>query len=401
MVNRRILIINNRIPYPLNDGGNLAVHAMIEGYRREGWTVAVLAMNTIRHHIPKSVLAGLYPDIHSFETVDVDNSIRPLPMLKNFLFTKQPHHIERFQSAAFAQKLKEVVGKFDPHVVQVESIYLTDYVDLIKNISDAKLVLRLHNIENHIWQRFALEKKNLQQFYFNNLSKRIRNFEHEAWRKYDLLLPITAKDASIVKRYVDEGKIYIVPYGIDTSKVLRSTDGKWEGYHIGAMDWVPNSEAIKWFLNKVWPHVHNLAPDFKFYFAGRNMPATFKHMNIPNVVCAGEVSDANAFIADKKILILPLRSGGGIRIKALEAMAAGKIVISTDQGMQGIDAVAGEHYISANEPKEFAKAINWCRIYRKESQEIAENGAELVKAKYDIHAIMQGLIRRMAEVLHV
>jgi len=399
MIKRRILIINNRVSYPLNDGGNLAVHAMIEGYKKAGWEVAVLAMNTTRHHVAESVLKNLYTDIHSFETVDVDNSIRPLPMLKNFLLTSEPHHVKRFQSASFAQKLEKALRDFDPHVVQVESIYLTGYVNLIREVCNAKVVLRLHNIENHIWQRFALEKKNLQQFYFNNLAKRVRHFEHSAWDKYDLLLPITAKDANVVKRHVDQDKIYVVPYGIDTSKIHSCADEKWEGYHIGAMDWVPNSEAIKWFLNKVWPYVHNLAPDFKFYFAGRNMPSSFRHLHIPNVICAGEVPDANAFIADKKILILPLRSGGGIRIKALEAMAAGKIVISTDQGMQGIDAVAGEHYIAANEPKEFAKAINWCRIYRKESQEIAENGAGLVRSKYDINLIMEGLVSKMNELL--
>lgn len=399
MIKRRILIINNRVSYPLNDGGNLAVHAMIEGYQKAGWQVAVLAMNTTRHHVAESVLAKLYTGIHSFETVDVDNSIRPLPMLKNFLLTRQPHHVERFQSASFAQKLEEVLVRFDPDVVQVESIYLTGYVSLIRKVCNAKVVLRLHNIENHIWQRFALQKKSLQQIYFNNLAKRVRQFEYGAWEKYDLLLPITAKDANVVKRYVDESKIYVVPYGIDVSDIHTNAEEKWDGYHIGAMDWVPNSEAIKWFLNKVWPIVYNLAPDFKFYFAGRNMPASFRHLNIPNVICVSEVADANAFIADKKILILPLRSGGGIRIKALEAMAAGKIVISTDQGMQGIDAIAGQHYVAANEPKEFAKAINWCRIYRKEAQDIADNGAGLVRSKYDSHVIMQGLANKMNELL--
>src|SRR5438132_892810 len=84
----------------------------------------------------------------------------------------------------------------------------------------------------------------------------------------------------------------------------------------------------------------------KLYYAGRHMPEFFKQLDIAGVICEGEVEDANAFIKDKKILIVPLRSGGGIRVKILEAMAAGKVVISTNVGMQGIYAWPGTHYLA-------------------------------------------------------
>src|SRR5690606_11254742 len=110
-----------------------------------------------------------------------------------------------------------------------------------------------------------------------------------------------------------EKDIITIPFGVDSEKIREKTGKeKWVGYHIGAMDWRPNVEAIKWFLEVVWPDLSKAVPDFKFYFAGRNMPGAFEKYEQDGVVCAGEVPDAKAFISDKKVLIVPIQSGGGI-----------------------------------------------------------------------------------------
>ena len=184
----------------------------------------------------------------------------------------------------------------------------------------------------------------------------------------------------------------VVPFGVDTDKIQPQTGSEWVGYHIGAMDWLPNAEGINWFLKEAWPQIHQLHPEFTFHFAGRKMSESFMKANIAGVKCYGEVPDANAFIADKKILIVPLRSGGGIRVKILEAMAMGKIVISTTIGMQGIDAIPGTHFLEVNTPHQFSEAINWVLSNRKAAELIGTNAAALIHEKYDANSIQKALI---------
>jgi glycosyltransferase involved in cell wall biosynthesis len=392
MSSKRILILTNRVPYPLNDGGNLATKAMVEGYHNAGWQVYLLSMNTSRHFLEANVLTDIYTNISRFDAVFVNNDVKPLSILTNFLFSKEPNHGARFKNKAFSDAVKEAIVLFKPDVIHVESVFLTGYLPLIKKLTNATTILRLHNIESQIWQRLANESKGIKQVYLSDLAKRIGNYEPQAWAQYDLLLPITDNDAFVVKQALPQAKMKVVPFGVDTDKIQPQTGSEWVGYHIGAMDWLPNAEGINWFLKEAWPQIHQQDPEFTFHFAGRKMPESFLKTNIAGVKCHGEVPDANAFIADKKILIVPLRSGGGIRVKILEAMAMGKIVISTTIGMQGIDAIPGTHFLEANTPQQFSEAINWALSNRKAAELIGTNAAALIHEKYDANAIQKALI---------
>jgi polysaccharide biosynthesis protein PslH len=395
---RRILILTNRIPYPLKDGGALAMDAMIHGYQEAGWQVYLLAMNTSRHHLPQEKIKQLYPDIYCFETVDVDNDIRWLPTLKNFFFSTQPEHADRFTDDLFRDKLLDVIKTFNPSVIQMESIYLSVYLQDIKKLSKAPLVQRLHNIEYQIWERLANETTQpVKRFYLKNLAKRIRRFEIQIWSQFDLLLPITQEDETIIRASGCRTPQLATPFGINVKRTPNEpAQQNWTGYHIAAMDWLPNQEAMDWLLQDIWPLIHEAVPAFQFYFAGRSMPARFFE-NLPGgVQCLGEVDNADQFIADKKILLVPLRAGGGIRVKILEAMAAGKLVISTSVGMQGISIEPGVHYLQANTPEQFAESIKWALQNRESAEKIAENAKHLINGNYNQKNIMDNLLNELS-----
>ena len=402
MIPRKILILTNRVPYPLKDGGNLAMNAMIEGYQREGWNVYLLAMNTSRHHIKDEELTKIYKQLYRFDWVDVDNHLKWHSVLKNFVFSREPEHAVRFYDEAYRTKLREILADFKPDVVQIESVYLSTYLSDIHEVGNAVAVLRLHNVEYQIWQGLAGKHKNIiMQYYFGNLATRVRNFERAAWKEYDLLLPITEKDASIVNRLENVKRMIVAPFSIDTSKIKPGGNERWVGYHIGAMDWIANRAGVKWFIEKAWPQVQKAVPGFEFYFAGRKMPDEYRKLNVPGVHCLSEVASAEDFIADKKILIVPLWSGGGIRVKILEAMAASKIVITTPTGIKGIEARNGEHYLQARKPEDFAKVIKWCMDNKELAEKMGANARALIEEKYEQHKVMrdvtdevEGLLKR-------
>ncbi len=395
---RKILIVSNRVPYPLTDGGNMAMYAMIEGYNRAGWQVYLLAMNTSRHHVDEAILPGLYTNIHKFEWYEFNNDISNWGIIKNYLFSKEAEHVERFYQPEFESKLLEIVDEFNPDVIQMESVYLSTYLPAIRKATNAVTVLRMHNIEYQIWFGLAQKSANrIRRKYLYNLTGRLKTFEREAWRMYDLLLPITEKDAYHISRLEKIMDVIIAPYSIDESKfpVLDESKERWVGYHIGAMDWIPNREGVKWFLDEVWNHIQKVVPKFEFYFAGRRMPEEFKEIKLTGVHCMSEVPDAAEFIADKKILIVPIMASGGIRVKILEAMAAGKIVISTPEGIIGIEAKSGEHYLVARKPEDFVKAVKWCMMNKEEAQAMALRGRELVRNKYEHNSVIRKVISEL------
>jgi len=400
MAEHSILIITNRVPYPLNDGGNLAMYSMVEGFHQAGWKVHLFSMNTSRHYVPAESLPELFREI-SFETFDINTDVRFVPTLRNFLMSKKPNHADRFYSRDFEQQLRKVIINVEPDLIQLESVYLATYLPLIRECSKAPVSLRLHNIEYQIWERLAEETPaSLRKFYLRDLAARIRKFEIAAWQDADVLIPITETDAAVVRTQTQQARILVAPYGLMAGEADAEVGSEWSGYHIGAMDWVPNAEAVTWFLETVWPELHRQAPDFRFYFAGRNMPYSFNKYNGNGVQCVGEVPDARAFIRDKKILIVPLKSGGGIRIKILEAMAAGKLVISTAIGMQGIDQVEhGVHYLAAESEEDFRKEILWAIGNKKEAASIAASGTALVRRIYDERAIARSLVANLEEMI--
>jgi hypothetical protein len=395
-----ILILTNRIPYPLRDGGALAMDAMIKGYHDAGMKVHLLAMNTSRHFVRPEVRDTLYTELAGFDTIDVDNAVTTAGILKNLLFSREPEHAERFTSAAFAAKLSQLLRVIQPHVVQLESPFLAGYLPVIRNESKALLVYRMHNVEGQIWSRLAAESSGLKRAYLQILAKRLERYEQRLWRVTDLLLPITGADARAVKKAGINTPVEVAPFGIHPP----DTEQKWppghlKAYHIGAMDWLANRDAVSWFLKEVWPKLHAISPRITFHFAGRAMPDSFYGSLPEGAYCEGEVGDAQAFIQDKHMLVVPLRSGGGIRIKILEAMAQGKLVISTNVGMQGIEAVDHVHYLSANTAQEFVRLIAWAGAHPDKAASIAQAAQRLIREQYNAAVIMARIIRRLEAMI--
>jgi glycosyltransferase involved in cell wall biosynthesis len=391
---RTILILTNRIPYPLHDGGALAMDAMIRGYKAAGWHVHLLAMNTTRHFVPSQQDQTLYRDLASYQSVPVDNTVGSGRIIKNLLFSSEPEHAERFRSEAYVSQLERTLKKVRPDIVQLESPFLASYIPVIRNISNARLVYRSHNIEGQIWQRLAAESTGIKRIYLNILSHRIARYEHHLWQEADVILPISEADATVIRSSGTKATIVVAPFGIRTSpNDVQLPSGPYKVYHIGAMDWLPNREAIEWFLKEVWRKVHKWAPEIEFHFAGRAMPEELTR-NLPKgAYCGGEVGDAQAFLADKHILVVPLHSGSGIRVKTLEAMAAGKLVISTEIGMQGIEAQPEMHYLKATDAQMFAHLIVWASTHQEKVETITFFARKLIREHYDANIIMQNVIR--------
>lgn len=388
-----ILLLCNKSPFPPSEGGPMAMNSIVTGLLDAGHTVKVMAFNSDKYHVDINSIPEDYRKKTRIEFIDIDLSIKPLEAFKN-LFSNESYHVQRFISDKFKERLIKVLKKERFDIVQLEMIYMAPYIDTIREHSKATIVLRAHNVEHKIWERMA--KKTIffaKRWYLRHLVRTLRNYEMSVLDKVDGIAAITITDASYFRR-VTATPVIDLPFGVDIDKfdpVFEVGDAP-TFYHIGSMNWMPNEEGIKWFLNNVWDKVLKRVPDAKLYLAGRNMPKWLKKTKKKNVFVVGEVPDAHQFVDEHNIAIVPLFSGSGMRIKIIESMALGKTVITTLVGAEGIQYSEFDDIIIAdNEPKMIE---NICRLYKhpEEAEAIGLNARRLIEEVYDNKKIINRLL---------
>ncbi len=398
----KILQLVNRVPYPLNDGGSIAIHCYTEGYLQAGAELSMLAMNTTRHWADTQSLPPLYKQLSYFEAVKVDNRIKAIPAFLN-LFKKSSYNIDRFISKDYENALARLLRREHFDVIQLEGLYLAPYLPLIRRYSKAIVAIRQHNVEFRIWERLAAQAGNpLKKAYLKLLARRLKRFELAHINDYDIVLPISKKDENLYRQLGCHTLMYFHPFGIDMKNVpfVPSAEPPVTLYHIGAMDWLPNRESVQWLLDKVMPLIRQKLPDTVLYLAGRNMPDDYLgQQEHKNVVVAGEVPDASAFERDKSILLVPLLSGGGVRIKIFRSMAMGKTIVTTPVGIEGIEAQNGREVFIADSPEAFAEQI--IRLVHQPwlIQETGKAARALMEQQYDRRKLIEQLLDRYRELL--
>lgn len=382
----KILQITNKVPYPVKDGGAIACMNLARGFSLLGHQVTILAMNTVKHHITFGEIPESVKELAEFKLINVPARISPVSALLNLLFSKKPYNATRFISKAFAEELKKILQENEYDVIQLEGLYVCPYIKVIRENSKAKIIYRAHNIEYEIWSRTAIMAHGFEKYYLRNLSKRIKRFETQILNQYDLLVPITSRDGNILNKLGNTKPAHVSQTGIDSSVLIPNSKNLNHPtlFHIGSLEWSPNQEGLIWFFENCWDAIREKYPDLKFYVAGRNAPPWFQKMlNLPNVVFKGEVADAYEFMNSKSIMVVPLFSGSGMRIKIIEGMALGKPIVTTPVGTEGISTTSGENIIVVTDAEGFVQSISDLIENRDFFDKISKNTIEFIHENFD------------------
>ena len=369
------------------------MNSIITGLLEAGHQVKVLAVNNEKYHVKESDIPEEYKQKTGIELIDVDLSVKPLNAFLN-LFTGKSYHVERFISEEFKKRLAEVLEKEQFDVVQLEVLYMAPYVETIRAHSKAMIVLRAHNVEHKIWERIAKETKFfVKQWYINHLAKTLKDYELSALETVDGIAAITRKDAALFRKFCSKPVIDI-PYGVYPEQFTPKyeIEGKPKFYHIGSMNWMPNAEGIRWFIDEVLPKTVEKVPDFVYHLAGRSMPEWLTTMKNPHIDVVGEVPDAQAFVTNHDVAIVPLLSGSGIRIKIIESMALGKTVITTRVGAEGILYDEDVNLIIAENKAKMVEAIRSLNETPETAVRIGQAARKLVEETYDNRKIIARLL---------
>ena len=355
----RVLQICSKPPLPEIDGGCKATNSITQGLLKNNIEVKVLTMSTHKHPFQQK-------EFQKDDTLNVDVAHLFIDTRVTFfgaffnLFTSKSYHVTRFISKKFEELIIQTITQNSFDVVLLEGLYTTSYIDAIRSISNSKIIYRSHNVECKIWERNSVSASIwLKRIYFNLLTKRLKRYESSILNKVDAIAAISENDKMELIQLGAQKEVEVFPFGVDIEKYkAESSTNNLNFFHIGSMDWIPNQEGIKWFLEQVWDNVVKKNTKTQLNLAGKDMPKWMLNWEQKNVSILGQVSDAIQFMKRNDVMIVPLFSGSGMRIKIIEAMALGKAVIATSIAAEGINYTTDEDIIIANSVSEYVAAID-------------------------------------------
>ncbi|MEL6925675.1 MAG: glycosyltransferase family 4 protein, partial [Bacteroidota bacterium] len=329
---------------------------------------------------------GAFNHYHNIQVVSVDNSLRIGDALLN-LWKGESYNIARFVSDGFNEKLKELLQAQHFDVIQLETLYLAPYIPTIRKYSDAVVAMRAHNVEHEIWQR-VMEKTRFwpRRWYLQQLIRQLAAYEKKQLNAYDLLIPITQRDEQTFQSMGHVGQSVVTPIGIETLDYTTNYNSYKKDLSlsfIGSLDWMPNQNGLIWFLDNIWESLLRQHPNLQLHVAGRNTPQWLMNKQWKNVRFHGEIPDAADFINAHSLMIVPLLAGSGMRVKILEGMALGKVVLTTQLGLEGIPARHQQEVLVANTREEFVRAIDFCQQSNGQLIHIGQSARQFVQDNYD------------------
>jgi sugar transferase (PEP-CTERM/EpsH1 system associated) len=355
----RIVWLKTELLHPIDKGGRIRTYHMLRQLCRE-------------HHLTYVTLddGTAAPDArqrateycHELITVpfrtQAKRSAAFYRELVGNVFSPLPYAIAKYRVPAFAAAIRAAARNADVVVCD----FLFPSVNVPSDLQ-VPVVLFQHNVEAQIWERHAAHAGNaLKRAYMREQWRRMRRFEGQECRRFDHVIAVSQEDADLLRREYALSEVSAVPTGVDTEyfapagNVARSDN---ELVFTGSMDWLPNEDAMQWFTAEIWPLIRSRMPDVRLSIVGRTPSAAVRDLGERHagVTVTGSVPDVRPYLERGSVFIIPLRIGGGTRLKVYEAMAMNIPVVSTRVGVEGLPLVDGQEYVAADSPGAFAEAV--------------------------------------------
>jgi glycosyltransferase involved in cell wall biosynthesis len=311
------------------------------------------------------------------------------------LNSQPPYAVSRFASFQVQDKLRAWFRE------QRFDVAVCDFLDAAVNFPGRlgiPCVLFQHNVESEIWRRHAATASNsLKKMMYGMEFRKMLRYEQVEVRKFHHVVAVSASDRALMTQWVDEDRVTVVPTGVDLTQYRRDTSVPEPGpivTFVGAMDWEPNVDGVEYFAGEIWPAIQAEVPEAEFRIIGRNPDQRVKKWASQSIEVTGRVPSVVEYLQQSAVVIVPLRIGGGTRLKIYEAMATAKAVVSTTVGAEGLDVHHGRDIMLADDAGSFAQAVIMF-LRDRELRRRYENAAAETAARCDWPAIGD----RFSEVL--
>ena len=391
----RIVWLKSGPLHPLDTGGKIRTYNMLRALKRShDITYVALTPPATSEAIRKSAAEYSQRAVWIPWTETRKGSPKFLAELAlNQLGSSLPYVIRKYRSFAMAAAVHSVddIGTQDLIICD----FLTPAVNLFPAGRKPKtpLLLFQHNVESLIWKRLYEKAEGpARRWYFKSQWRRMERFERETCAKFDGVVSVSPEDCAILRKdFRLTNVLGDVPTGVDCETYApTATPRKPHSLvFLGSMDWMPNIDAVEFFTNEIWAGVKKKFPQATFTIVGRNPPPKVRELEkrVPGLRVTGTVEDVKPFLHEAAAMVVPLRVGGGTRIKIFEGMATGIPVVSTRVGAEGLPVKHGENILLADAPAEIAAQIAILFDQPRQAAQIGKAGRVLVQAKYGWDAV--------------
>lgn len=397
----RILIIADRIPYPIVSGDRVRTYNLFRRIARQHqvWLAGLVDttdgaegvshMQEFCYRVEAANLRRRHPLAH-------------LPGLLRYALAGKPLELKFQHSEELVHQIRHLVSTVDFDVVQIETSHMALYLETIPPDAHCKRILMFHNLAfnqyDHIFHfEWRLGRK--MRAWLHSLM--MRQWEPRYAGRFDRCTAVSEEDRRLLLAANPRLQVDVIPNGVDTRiyQPLPQEGTSPTLLFVGKMSYSACSDAVLYFHREMLPRIRRMVGDVQMWIVGTDPPLEVMRLDGDGVHVTGRVDDVVPYYRRSSVCVVPLRVGGGTRLKILEAMALGRPVVSTSVGAEGLDVVDGEHILIADSPEQFAEKTGRLLEDRTLYDRITANARQLVVARYDWDVIASQLMQVYAEVV--
>jgi len=377
----QILFITTKFPLPLIDGHALRTYNLL---RHAAQAHDVHLLSFVKSQEEYDYIEELRDVCSSVELIELAENKSRVAFLKTVV-------------TSLVKRKAFVVCKYDNAKMHrmIESFLATNHIDIIhfdmlplavylRDAEGYKTLLNEHNVESALLSRRVDAESNfLLKIFYSLQQKWLERFEREMATHVDRIIACSDIDKSILEQFAPGTPVVTVPNGVDTVFFSPSPELELEEkslVFVGGLNWFPNLDALRWFDQSVLPEIIKKWPKVILHVIGTKEDVEWVHPD--NIICHGRVEDVRPYMAKATLFVVPLRIGGGTRLKILNALSMGKVVVSTTIGAEGLGAIGGENIVIANEASDFAIAIDTYFQDADARKRLSQNGMSFVEGNY-------------------
>lgn len=385
-----LLWLTPEIPYPLNTGGKVGIFKRIELLSANNEITLVSIINSADEEKYRGNL------LRYCKNVMLVNRNRHKS--RNFVYSlwRMPYACASRMQTEITNYIRKAIQlkRFDAIIVDSPQMILNLPFDEIKNIP---VVLGQHNIEYKTMRSIGKSLTGLKKLIFLFDAGRMEKLEDRIYqtKKIDLFTFVSKDDEAFFQsRYPDKNTL-LVPVGVDMEHFTREIQPDRSLMYIGNMTYPPNEEAVTLFVNEIWPRILSEVPDAHFYIVGKEPSASVRKLMCKNITVTGTVLSVKKYYDCCNLVVLPLKSGGGVKVKLLEALSYGKYVVTTKKGIEGTDLQDGEHLFVRGDSQSFADVCIQILLNPKKYLYIKDAAFKILEQKYT----WKGVCRRLEDAI--
>jgi len=385
-----VLFISATVPYPATDGGRIRVLNLLKQICKKNRVtfVAIEILNTDRQGI--EYLSNLGIDAHLIErTPDMPKLTAKaisVGAIVRAVLRAQPVMVAKYYIPAMEATIKQLLNSQEFDVIHFEMLHTGQYLQRLETLNIPTL-LSLQNVDSSVWRRLFLRTNNpIKKLAFLFQSRSFGRYEKRMCPLFSACASVSEEDKRLLEDLCPALPIEVIPNGVDIERYQPNHNLEEEAaiVYTGSMDWQPNEDAVLYFHERMFPLILEELPGAKFYIVGQYPTERIKRLTEhPNVVVTGMVDDTRPYFAKACVYVVPLRIGGGTRLKILEALAMEKAVVSTTIGYEGLHITPNEDILVADDENQFAELV--VKLAKDEGlrRQLGKKGRETVEAKYD------------------